>query len=59
MRRRDFDWSQRFCIQPNISVTEAESADAANFAVDDGEFELSIERRRFDVLPSRSVEKPE
>jgi hypothetical protein len=38
-------------------VAQTEADDRAYFAVDDGEFKLAIERGRFDVSPSRGIEK--
>ena len=57
MRRGDLDRSQRFRVEPVIPVAKAKAANRPHFAVNDGELKLAIERGRFDVLPSRGVEK--
>jgi hypothetical protein len=58
MRSSYLDRSQRFGIEPGVAMTETEAIDGANVPVDDGEFKLTIERRRINASPSRSVEKP-
>jgi hypothetical protein len=58
MRCGYVDRSQRFRIEPVVSVTKAEDTNRANLAIDDGEFKFSIGRSSFDVSPSRAVEKP-
>jgi hypothetical protein len=58
MRWRHAYRPQRFSIEPSISVTKAESADRADLAIDDRKLKLAIERSRFDLAPSRGIEKP-
>ena len=59
MRCGHLDRLERFHVEPVVSMTKAEAADGANLAIDHGELKLAIERRRFDVTPSRGIENPE
>lgn len=59
MRCGHFNRRERIQVEPVVSMTKAEAADGANLAIDHGELKLAIERRRFDITPSRGIEKPE
>jgi hypothetical protein len=58
MRRGYLDRSQGLRVEPVVSVTEAKAIDRADLPIDNGELKLTIERRRFDVSPSRRIENP-
>jgi hypothetical protein len=59
MRCDHGDRLERFGVEPVVSMTKAEAADGTNLAVDHGELQFAIEWRRFDIAPSRGIEKPE
>ncbi len=59
MRCGRLDRLERFRVEPVVSMTKAEAADGAHLAIDYRELKLATERRRFDITPSRSIEKPE
>ena len=57
MCRGDLDGLQRLRIKPIVCMTNTADTEQFGVSVDDGEFDLAIERSGFDAAPSRSVEE--